>query len=294
MKPGRTSIRHATFANRCRIPIASSPEGLRSRAVSANKLGDLLLRSGQLEEARASFQRGLSLALLDQDPDPQRHRFDLRISYSRLGDVALAGFDLDAAERAYRKALSYAEEQIAADPGDVKAQARGSGVPFEARAACALRRGDCAGALEYYRKYLAGCESLAAMNPNSAEARRELMVARSLVADAFFSKPDYAAAAGAYQQALDLAESLSREDSRSLQKRTDVYVLIAKLADIDERCERFEQAVRRIEQLRESLRDSARAGLITAAARDSLDAHHAVEKSACENGRGSDRPACDD
>ena len=118
------------------------------------------------------------------------------------------------------------------------------------------------------------------------------MVARSLVADAFFSKPDYVTAAQAYQQALELAESLSREDAQSLQKRTDVYVLIAKLADIDERCERFDQAAQRIEQLRESLRDSARAGLITVAAADSLDAHHAVEKSAFQNSREAiDRPA---
>ena len=101
----------------------------------------------------------------DQDPDAQRHRFDLRISYSRLGDVALAGFDLDAADRAYRKALSYAEEQIAADPGDVKAR-REVPVCHSKLGSVALRRGDSAAALLYYRKYLAGCETLAAMNPN--------------------------------------------------------------------------------------------------------------------------------
>ena len=113
--------------------VRNSPDGLRSRSVSQNKLGDLALKLGQLNEAQAAFERGLALAENDQDPDAQRHRFDLRFSYSRLGDVALAGFNLDAADRAYRKALTFAEEQIAADPTDVRARREVPVCYFEAR-----------------------------------------------------------------------------------------------------------------------------------------------------------------
>jgi eukaryotic-like serine/threonine-protein kinase len=269
----------------------SSPEGLRSRAISQNKLGDLALRLGQLDEAQAAFERGLALAEADADPDAQRHRFDLRFSYSRIGDVAVGRFDLDAADRAYRKALSYAEAQIAADPGDVRAR-REVPVCYSKLAGVALRRADPRGALAYYQKYVVGCEGLVAGNPNSAEARRDLMVARSLVGDALYSIPDYAGADQAYRKALELAEALSREDSRSIQKRTDVYVLIMKLAEVDLRRERFEEAAAWIEQACKSVRDSAAAGLITTRMRESLDAGHSVTGAVFLLGRQAiDRPA---
>ncbi len=82
-----------------------SPDGRRNRAVSQNKLGDVALRSGRLEEARSAFERGLTLTENDLDPDAQRHRFDLRFTHSRLGDVALAQFNLEVANSEYRRAL---------------------------------------------------------------------------------------------------------------------------------------------------------------------------------------------
>jgi tetratricopeptide (TPR) repeat protein/predicted Ser/Thr protein kinase len=269
----------------------NSPEGLRSRSISQNKLGELALKSGRIDEAQAAFDRGLALAEADGDPDAQRHRFDLRFSYSRIGDAAVARFDLDAADRAYRKALSFAEEQIAADPGDVRAR-REVPVCYSKLGGAALRRADARGALEYYQKYVAGCEGLAAGNPNSAEARRDLMVARSLVGDALYSIPDYAGADQAYRKALEMAEALSREDTRSVQKRTDVYMLIMKLAEVEARRERFEEAAARIEQARKNVADSAAAGLITSQFRESLDSGHAAAQAVLRAGRQAiDRPA---
>ena len=99
-----------------------SPDGRRNRAISHNKVGDVALRTGRLDEARTAFQHGLSLTETDLDPDAQRHRFDLRFAHSRLGDVALAQFDLSAADSEYRRALHYAEEQLAANPGDIRAR----------------------------------------------------------------------------------------------------------------------------------------------------------------------------
>ena len=148
---------------------------------------------------RTAFQHGLSLTETDSDPDAQRHRFDLRFAHSRLGDVALAQFDLDAAASEYRRALHYAEEQLAANPGDIRAK-REVPVCYSKLGGVALRRGDTAGALKYYRKYLAGSEALAAANPNSAEARRDLEVAVSMVGDALLAAQDYAGADQCYRR----------------------------------------------------------------------------------------------
>ncbi len=247
-----------------------SPEGRRGRAVSQNKLGDLALRLGRFEEARASYRRGLALTETDRDPDAQRHRFDLRFVHSRLGDLALAGCDFDEAEREYRQALGYAEAQLAAQPDDIRAR-REVPVCHSRLGALALRRADPKRALESYQKYLDGSEALAAANPSSAEARRDLLVAVSLVADSRLAARDYPAADRDYRRCLDIARALSRDDPGSLQKHMDIDEILTKLADLESRRERFDQAVSWLEQSRTNLRETADAGLIAPDRRASLD-----------------------
>ena len=284
---------HQALALRESMPDSSrqGPDGLRSRAVSHNKLGDLAMRCGRLDEARSAYQRGLALIERDQDPDDQRHRFDLRFTHSRLGDVHLAQCEFDAADRAYRQALRYAQAQIAADPNDVRAQ-REVPVCYSKLGTVALRRAEPAAALAFYRKYLAGCEALAAASPSSAEARRDLMVAQSLVGDALFAGEDYPAADRTYRQALDLAQALSRDDPRSVQKRSDAYVLIWKIAEMVLRRERFREAAEWMERARVKVREMAQAGLITPAIRADLDAACATEQAVVGNAqRALDEPA---
>ena len=105
-------------------------DGRRGRAVSENKLGDLAMHSAHFDDARAAYQRGLALIENDQDPDAQRHRFDLRFTHARLGDVATLQFNLENADRAYRRALEFAEQQVTAEPSDVKAAPRSASVLF--------------------------------------------------------------------------------------------------------------------------------------------------------------------
>ncbi len=76
-----------------------------------------------------------------------------------------------------------------------------------------------------------------------------------------------------------------------MQKRTDVYVLIMKLAEVEARRERFEEAGTWIEQARKNVGDSAAEGLITAQVRESLDAGHEAAQAVFRAGRQAiDRP----
>ena len=76
-----------------------------------------------------------------------------------------------------------------------------------------------------------------------------------------------------------------------MQKRTDVYVLIMKLAEVEARRERFEEGGTRIEQARKNVGDSAAEGLITAQVRESLDAGHEAAQAVFRAGRQAiDRP----
>ena len=148
------------------------------------------------------------------------------------------------------------------------------------------------GRLEFYRKYLDGSEALAAANPSSAEARRDLLVAVSLVADSEFAARDYPAAERSYRRCLDLAGSLSRDDPRSLQKRMDIDELLTKLADLEGRRGQFDEAASWLEQARTNLRETAGAGLIAPARLTALDAVIAYHQGVCRQARRAlDDPA---
>ncbi len=180
--------------------------------------------------------------------------------------------------------FKYAEEQVAANPDDIRAR-REVPVCYSKLGGVALRQANPTAALEFYRKYLAGSESLAAANPSSAEARRDLLVARSMVGDALLAARDYAAADQIYRQALELGQSLSQSDPRSQQKRMDIYVLLTKLADVNMRREQFDDAAQWCERARDNVRDSAQAGFITPAQRTELDNTEATLQVVCRQAR---------
>ena len=96
------------------------------------------------------------------------------------------------------------------------------------------------------------------------------MVARSLVGDALVAAQDYPAADQAYRQTLEIAQSLSKDDPRSLQKLADAYILIRKIADVGQRRERFSDAAEWYKR-REKVRESAEKGFITPGRRAEFD-----------------------
>lgn len=89
---------------------------------------------------------------------------------------------------------------------------------------------------------------------------------------------DYPAADQTYRQALDLAEALSRDDPRSLQKRGDADVLVGKIAETALRREWFSEAAEWMGRARANVRASAEAGLIAPGIRAELEAACAAEQ----------------
>ena len=113
-----------------------------------------------------------------------------------------------------------------------------------------------------------------------------------MVGDALLAAQDYAGADQCYRRALELAQSLSKDDPLSLQKRIDVYVLIAKLASANERGERFDDAANWYERARANARDSAKAGFITQAQQTELDRQNATFQAVCRQAKKAlDQPA---
>ncbi|MEM6405777.1 MAG: tetratricopeptide repeat protein [Pseudomonadota bacterium] len=139
--------------------------------------GDLLLQSGQSNQAQKAYQEGWQQAqqvmvLNRKDPDLQRilSAFD-----DRIGDILQAQGDLDGALARYQQGLSIAEALSARDPANTDWQ-RDVSVSYDRIADILKAQGDLDGALARYQQGLGIRQALSARDPTNVLWRLDLVV----------------------------------------------------------------------------------------------------------------------
>ena len=157
---------------------ASNTTWQRDLAVSYNKLGDVAVSAGKLDDARDWFDKALTVtkALADKAPsntdwtDWQR---ELALSYQRLGGVAMSAGKLVDARTWFDKALAVATTLAAADPINTAWQ-RDLSISYERLGDVAVYAGKLDDARTWFDKVLAVRKALAAKDPTNAEWQRDL------------------------------------------------------------------------------------------------------------------------
>ena len=84
----------------------------RDLSVSYNRLGDVAVAQGKLEEAAEAYGESLAISkkLAEGDPTNTGWQRDLSVSYDKLGDVAVAQGKLEEAAKAYGESLAIFKE----------------------------------------------------------------------------------------------------------------------------------------------------------------------------------------
>jgi tetratricopeptide (TPR) repeat protein len=92
----------------------------RDLSVSYERLGDVAVSAGKLDDARTWFDKALAVtkALAAADPSNTDWQRDLSVSYERLGDVAVSAGKLDDARTWFDKDLAVTKALAAADPSN--------------------------------------------------------------------------------------------------------------------------------------------------------------------------------
>ena len=116
-------------------PIPATRGWQRDLSVSYNKIGDVLVAQGKLDEALKAYRDGLAIAerLAAADRSNTQWQRDLSVSYNKIGDVLVAQGKLDEALKAYRDGLAIRERLAAADPQQHAVAARSVGVVRQGR-----------------------------------------------------------------------------------------------------------------------------------------------------------------
>ena len=210
-----------------------------------NDLGDFWLRWGQAgdaERALACYEEDLGIArrLAADNPGSAEAARDLSVSLNKLGDFWLRRGQAGDAERAlacYEESLGTRRRLAADNPGSAQA-ARDLSVSLNKLGDFWLRRGqagDAERALGVYEECAATMRRLAADNPGSAQAARDLSVSLDRLGDFWLGRGqagDAERALACYEESLGTRRRLAADNPGSAQAARDLSVSLVRMGQV--------------------------------------------------------------
>ena len=158
-------------------PIAAIRSGSAICRCRYDKIGDVLVAQGKLDEALKAYRDSLAIAerLAAADRSNTRWQRDLSVSYNKVGDVLVAQGKLDEALKPTATASPSRERLAAADRSNTEWQ-RDLSVSYNKVGDVLVAQGKLDEALEAYRASLAIRERLAAADRSNTRWQRDLSV----------------------------------------------------------------------------------------------------------------------
>ncbi len=218
----------------------SETASLADRTIGAahQRMGDILVRAGKIEEAREQFKKALAIfeKLMDA-PEGDLVRWNAALTHDGLGDVLrkLMADEREALAH-YEKALAYRLEleKIATSPKLKPFMIRASLANSYGRIAVLLLEvvGDPAQAAQYSEKAIAQGQGLLQELPDHPIAKQALAGAWNLHAEALLHADQLAEARGFAEQALAVREELRAKDATGVKARQDVAISLWTLSEI--------------------------------------------------------------
>jgi len=220
----------------------------RDRAVLHHEFGGLLMIEGELPEARAEFESGLTIAekLATYEPGNTERQRDLSVSYERLGDVEVAAGNLGAARERYEAGLAIREKLAAHEPGNTEWQ-RDLSVSYERLGDVERAAGNLGAARERYEAGLAIADKLAAHEPGNTEWQRDLSISHNKVGDVEVAAGHLGAARKRYEAGLAIREKLAAHEPGNTEWQRDLSVSYERLGDVERAAGNLGAALERYE-----------------------------------------------
>jgi tetratricopeptide (TPR) repeat protein len=201
----------------------------RNLSVALNKLGDIALMRGEVEEAQRLFAESLDIArALAAELGTPESRRDLSVSLERLGDIALMRGELDEAQKLFAESLDI-RRALAAELGTPESR-RDLSISLNKLGDIALMRGELEEAQRLFAESLDIRRALAA-EVGTPQSRRDLSVSLNKLGDIALMRGDLEEAQKLFAESLDIDRALAAELGTP-ESRRDLSVSLNKLGDI--------------------------------------------------------------
>ena len=192
------------------------PESRRGVATAEQKVADVLVVAGRLDEGLATYRDALVIrkALVQADPSSPDRQRDVMETQSKIGDVLSGQNHFDDALAVYREAFFVSSRMAQKYPADTRW--RGAETLTDNKIGdVQVGKGLIDDALATYREGLAIMKQLAAEDPSKTEWQSLIATCHERIGDAFAAEKHYDSALGAYHDALDAVQVLAAKEPKS-------------------------------------------------------------------------------
>jgi non-specific serine/threonine protein kinase/serine/threonine-protein kinase len=211
---------------------AAAPDDLEARrglAATYERLGPVILQSGDVTEALKAIRR--ALAIYETLPvDGASTREALASSYYRMAEALSFASDWPGALAGYRKALELRERMLAEERSNIS-RILGVATTRTQIAWVLSTIADTDGGLSHYQKALTLTQQAVDIDPSHLIAQRMLAIVHTGIGDILAGKGNVRAAADHHTQGVAILEKLSAEDPKNAAARRDLAVGYISLAN---------------------------------------------------------------
>lgn len=228
------SYRHA-LAIRKSLAAGATPDLSLRRDLATNyeRIGDVLLITGQSGKALASYREAYALrdGLLSADPDDREARRDFATSCQRLAQALTQAGQLAEAKETERRALAMFVALAENRPGDAIAQ-RDLFIAYIKQGDVLAAGGDKAGGLRYYRQALPIAGAVELIAEDKSKAGRETASVHDKIGNLLAAAKDTAGALQNYRAALQVRAALAVVDPNNAEIQRDLSISHEKIGNI--------------------------------------------------------------
>ncbi len=209
------------------------------------KLGDLLMQSGQNEEALAIYRQALPrYEAVAARTGSRSDRFSVFVAHSKVGGALSRLGRNQEALASYEAMLSIIQAIVDADANDAPAR-RSLAVALNKMGDLQDEIGDSPGALARYRAALALREALVPADPRNVLARSDLVGSYIRIGDLLAKTGDRAGALAQYMLALPILEALAARNPQDRDNQADLAGAEVRIASLQAQRGRPEDALAR-------------------------------------------------
>ncbi len=230
---------------------------LRGLGVAQAELGRVLQDQGNVVEALAHFQNGLTTfeTLAAAEPEDIQWQRDLASSYGEIGGVLIVQGNLSEALRLYQKSLNICERLAKGSPENADAQLRVAGA-HEKVGDVLIAQGKLFEAQKAFQASSAISERLAKASPGNAQRQIDLSKSYRRAGDLYLARGDPVEALKSFEESLTIRERVAKADPTNAAWQHGLAVAYERLGtalgergEIDAALQSFEQSLSVIERV---------------------------------------------